>query len=160
MPKDVQTFLKNTTDRSQTPPKLRSIPQPISRQKRIQIDNDDFYIDLLLYNRKLKRLVAIDLKLDDFRAEHKGQMELYLRWLAKYETENGEAPPIGIILCTGKKQEQIELLELDASGIHVAEYLTVLPPPEVLHRKLHEAIKTARARIEAKESDAGQENTA
>ncbi len=122
----------------------------IARQKRIQIDNDDFYIDLLLYNRKLKRLVAIDLKLDDFRAEHKGQMELYLRWLAKHETELGEAPPIGIILCTGKKQEQIELLELDASGIHVAEYLTVLPPPAVLHRKLHEAIETARARIEAR----------
>lgn len=121
----------------------------IARQKRIQIDNDDFYIDLLFYNRKLKRLVAIDLKLDDFRAEHKGQMELYLRWLAKYETEPSESPPLGIILCTGKKQEQIELLELDASGIHVAEYLTVLPPPEVLREKLHAAIATARARIEA-----------
>lgn len=122
----------------------------IARQKRIQIDNDDFYIDLLFYNRKLKRLVAIDLKLDDFRAKHKGQMELYLRWLTKYETEPGELPPLGIILCTGKKQEQIELLELDASGIHVAEYLTVLPPPEVLREKLHAAIATARARIEAK----------
>ena len=125
----------------------------IARQKRIQIDNDDFYIDLLFYNRKLNRLVAIDLKLDDFRAEHKGQMELYLRWLAKYETEPGEAPPLGIILCTGKKQEQIELLELDASGIHVAEYLTVLPPPDVLREKLRGAIATARARIEEKGSE-------
>jgi len=132
----------------------------VARQQRIQIDNDDFYIDLLFYNRKLKRLVAIDLKLDDFRAEHKGQMELYLRWLAKYETEPGEAPPLGIILCTGKKQEQIELLELDASGIHVAEYLTVLPPPEVLRRKLHEAIEIARARIEAKGGNDGQEKMA
>lgn len=122
----------------------------VARQKRIQIDNDDFYIDLLLYNRKLKRLVAIDLKMDDFRAEHKGQMELYLRWLARHDTEANEAPPLGIILCTGKKQEQIELLELDAAGIHVAEYLTVLPPPDVLQRKLHEAIETARARIDAK----------
>lgn len=122
----------------------------IARQKRIQIDNDDFYIDLLFYNRKLNRLVAIDLKLGDFRAEHKGQMELYLRWLAKHETEVNELPPLGIILCTGKKQEQIELLELDGAGIHVAEYLTVLPPPEVLHKKLHEAIATAQARIEAK----------
>lgn len=120
----------------------------VARQKRIQIDNDDFYIDLLFYNRRLKRLVAIDLKLGDFKAEHKGQMELYLRWLAKHEQEAEEAPPLGIILCSGKKQEQIELLELDASGIHVAEYLTALPPKEVLQAKLHQAIESSRARLE------------
>lgn len=125
----------------------------IARQKRLQIDNDDFYIDLLLYNRKLRRLVAIDLKMDDFRAEHKGQMELYLRWLAKHEQEAGEAPPLGIILCTGKKREQIELLELDQTGIHVAEYLTVLPPREVLERKLHEAIAASRARLENRDGE-------
>jgi predicted nuclease of restriction endonuclease-like (RecB) superfamily len=120
----------------------------VARQKRIQIDNDDFYIDLLFYNRRLKRLVAIDLKLGDFKAGDKGQMELYLRWLAKYEQEAGEAPPLGIILCSGKKQEQIELLELDASGIHVAEYLTSLPPKAVLQQKLHEAISRSRARLD------------
>ena len=120
----------------------------VARQKRIQIDQDDFYIDLLFYNRRLKRLVAIDLKLGDFKAGDKGQMELYLRWLAKHEQEPGEAPPLGIILCSGKKQEQIELLELDASGIHVAEYLTSLPPREVLQAKLHEAIARSRARLE------------
>lgn len=120
----------------------------VARQKRIQIDNDDFYIDLLLYNRRLKRLVAIDLKLGDFKAADKGQMELYLRWLAKHEQEPGEAPPLGIILCSGKKREQIELLELDASGIHVAEYLTNLPPKEVLQQKLHEAIARSRARLD------------
>ncbi len=132
----------------------------VARQKRIQLDGDDFYIDLLFYNRKLKRLVVVELKQGNFKPEYKGQMELYLRWLAKFETEADENPPLGIILCAGKNSEQIELLELDASGIHVAEYLTVLPPPEVLHRKLHEAIETARARIEAKEGDAGQEKTA
>lgn len=120
----------------------------VARQKRIQIDHDDFYIDLLFYNRRLKRLVAIELKLGDFKPEHKGQMELYLRWLAKYEQEPGEAPPLGIILYSCKKQEQIELLELDASGIHVAEYLTALPPKEVLQAKLHEAIAHTRARLE------------
>lgn len=120
----------------------------VARQKRIQIDNDDFYIDLLLYNRRLKRLVAIDLKLGDFKAADKGQMELYLRWLAKHEQEPGEAPPLGIILCSGKKQEQIELLELDASGIHVAEYLTSLPSKEVLQQKLHEAVSRSRARLD------------
>jgi len=119
----------------------------VERQKRLQIDNDDYYIDLLFYNRKLKRLVAIDLKLGDFRAEYKGQMELYLRWLAKYEQEPDEASPLGIILCAGKKQEQIELLELDKSGIHVAEYLTVLPPPELLQAKLQNAIAIARQRL-------------
>ncbi|MFU2486191.1 PDDEXK nuclease domain-containing protein [Thauera sp. WH-1] len=121
----------------------------VARQKRIQIDHDDFYIDLLFYNRRLKRLLAIELKLGEFKAEYKGQMELYLRWLAKHEREPGEAPPLGIILCTGKKREQIELLELDASGIHVAEYLTVLPPREVLQAKLHEAIVRSRARLES-----------
>ncbi|WP_221174587.1 PDDEXK nuclease domain-containing protein [Burkholderia pseudomallei] len=120
----------------------------VARQKRLPIDDDDFYLDLLFYNRKLKRLVAIELKLGAFKAEHKSQMELYLRWLAKHEQEPGEAPPIGIILCAGKKQEQIELLELGKSGIHVAEYLTVLPPRETLQAKLHQSIAAARARLD------------
>ncbi len=119
----------------------------VSRQKRLQIDDDDFYIDLLFYNRKLKRLVAIDLKLGSFRPEHKSQMELYLRWLSKHDQEPNEETPLGIILCAGKKQEQIELLELDKSSIHVAEYLTILPPKEVLQAKLQDAISTARHRL-------------
>jgi predicted nuclease of restriction endonuclease-like (RecB) superfamily len=119
----------------------------VARQKRIQLDQDDFYIDLLLYNRRLKRLVAIELKLGEFKAADKGQMELYLRWLAKHEQEPDEAPPLGIILCSGKKQQQIELLELDASGIHVAEYLTALPPKAVLKAKLLDAIERSRERL-------------
>jgi predicted nuclease of restriction endonuclease-like (RecB) superfamily len=125
----------------------------VARQKRLQIDNDDFYIDLLFYNRRLKRLVAIDLKLGDFKAADKGQMELYLRWLAKHEQEPDEAAPLGIILCSGKKQEQIELLELDASGIHVAEYLTELPPKALLQQKLHEAITRSRQRLDNRSVD-------
>lgn len=122
----------------------------VARQKRIQLDGDDFYIDLLFYNRKLKRLVAVELKQGAFKPEYKGQMELYLRWLAKHETEAGEETPLGIILCAGKNTEQIELLELGSVGIHVAEYLTVLPPAEVLRDKLHDAIETARMRIETR----------
>jgi predicted nuclease of restriction endonuclease-like (RecB) superfamily len=125
----------------------------VARQKRIQIDSDDFYIDLLFYNRKLKRLVAVELKMGDFQAQDKGQMELYLRWLAKYETEEGEGMPLGIILCAGKKQEQIELLELDKSGIHVAQYLTVLPPRETLQAKFVQTIELARERLAAKASE-------
>ncbi|WP_035055530.1 PDDEXK nuclease domain-containing protein [Andreprevotia chitinilytica] len=125
----------------------------IARQKRLQIDHRDYYIDLLFYNRKLKRLVAVDLKIGDFDAAYKGQMELYLRWLAKYEQEAGEAPPLGIILCTGKTQEQIELLELDKSSIHVAEYLTVLPSREALQVKLHQSIAIARQRFAPREDE-------
>ena len=123
----------------------------IARQKHLQIDGDDFYLDLLFYNRKLKRLVAIELKLGSFQPGDKGQMELYLRWLAKHEREPDENPPLGIILCAGKKQEQIELLELDKSGIHVAEYLTILPPKEVLQARLQQAIANARQRLAIEE---------
>lgn len=124
----------------------------VARQKRLQIDNNDFYIDLLFYNRRLKRLIAIELKLGEFKAAHKGQMELYLRWLAKNEQEPGEAPPLGIILCTGKNHEQIELLELDQSGIHVAEYLTGLPSRQLLEQKLHEAVALSKARLDNRSS--------
>ncbi|HAS6258160.1 TPA: DUF1016 family protein [Vibrio parahaemolyticus] len=119
----------------------------VARQKRIQIDNDDFYIDLLFYNRKLKRLVAIDLKLEKFKHSHKSQMELYLSWLKKYETEEGENPPLGIILCSSKKQEQIELLEMEGSDIHVAEYLTRLIDVELLEQKLQHSIANAKQRL-------------
>lgn len=121
----------------------------VARQRRIQLDNDDFYIDLLFYNRRLRRMVAIELKLGDFQPGYKGQMELYLRWLAQHDQEPGDAPPLGIILCTGKKTEQIELLELDKSGIHVAEYLTVLPPREEFAARVQQALIAARARLEA-----------
>lgn len=124
----------------------------LARQKRIQIDDEDFHLDLLFYNRKLRRLVAVELKIGEFKAAFKGQMELYLRWLDKHEREPGEAPPLGIILCAGKKREQIELLELDKSGIHVAEYLTALPPPAVLAERLQQATERARSQIERRKS--------
>ncbi len=120
----------------------------LARQKRMMIDDEDFHLDLLFFHRDLKRLVAIELKLGDFKPEYKGQMELYLRWLDKHERRPGEEPPLGLILCAGKKKERIELLELDRSGIHVAEYLTELPPKEILQEKLHKAIEHARQRLE------------
>ncbi|STY62187.1 PDDEXK nuclease domain-containing protein [Mannheimia haemolytica] len=119
----------------------------VARQKRIQIDNDDFYIDLLFYNRKLKRLIAIELKTESFKHSHKSQMELYLAWLAKHEQEADENPPLGIILCTGKKQEQVELLDLKNSDIHIAEYMTVLPSKAVLEQRLHLAVERAKERF-------------
>ena len=75
-------------------------------------------------------------------------MELYLRWLEKNEMEENEESPLGLILCAEGSKEIIELLQLDASGIHVAEYLTELPPKDLLKKKLHAAIKSAKARLE------------
>jgi predicted nuclease of restriction endonuclease-like (RecB) superfamily len=119
----------------------------VARQKRIQVDSDDHYIDLLFYHRILRRLVAIDLKLGDFKPADKGQMELYLRWLDKHERQADEGAPIGLILCAGKKHETVELLELERSGIRVAEYLTELPSRKILEKKLHKAIEYARQRL-------------
>ncbi len=119
----------------------------VGRQHRITIDGEDHYIDLLFYHRKLKRLVVIDLKLGEFQAADKGQMELYLRWLEKYEMEPGENTPLGLILCADKSTEKIELLQLDKSGIHVATYLTELPPIETLRKKLHESVQLAQQRL-------------
>lgn len=119
----------------------------LARQKRITVGHDDFYLDLLFYHRGLNRLVAIELKLDRFRPEYKGQMELYLRWLDRHEKKQGEEPPIGLILCAGKSEEQIELLEMGKSGIRVAEYMTQLPPRRMLEKKLHEAMQSARLKL-------------
>ncbi len=119
----------------------------LARQKRFQLDHDDYYIDLLFFHRGLNRLIAVELKLGDFKAEYKGQMELYLRWLSKYERRPEENEPLGIILCAGKKQELVEIMELDKSGIHIAEYLTELPSRELLKKRLHGAVEAARARI-------------
>ncbi|MGD1045760.1 MAG: PDDEXK nuclease domain-containing protein [Bacteroidota bacterium] len=120
----------------------------VDRQKRITIDGEDYYIDLLFFHRTLRRLVAIELKLDKFKAADKGQMELYLRWLEKYEQKPGEETPIGLILCAGKSSEHIELLQLQKSGIRVAEYMTELPPQKILERKLHQAIAMAREQLQ------------
>ncbi|MCJ7616045.1 MAG: DUF1016 domain-containing protein, partial [Desulfobacterales bacterium] len=121
----------------------------VSRQKRITVDDEDYYLDLLFFHRKLKRLIAIELKLGKFKAAYKGQMELYLRWLEKHEKEPGEETPLGLILCAGKTSEQIELLQLDKSGIKVAEYMTELPKRELLEQKLHKAVELARKRLES-----------
>ncbi|AGF55718.1 putative nuclease of restriction endonuclease-like (RecB) superfamily [Clostridium saccharoperbutylacetonicum] len=123
----------------------------LGRQVRMTLGNKDYYIDLLFYHRKLRRLVLIELKLGEFLPEHKGQVELYLRWLQKNEMNDGEEPPIAIILCASKNEEEIELLEVDKSGIHVGQYLTQLPPKELFQEKLHKAIERARDSLASRE---------
>jgi hypothetical protein len=119
----------------------------VARQKRISVDSEDYYLELLCYHRPLRRLVAIDLKLGRLRAADKRQMELYLRWLERYETRPGEEPPLELILCAGKSEEHVELLQLDQSGIRVAQYLTELPRRELLEKTLHDSIRRARERL-------------
>lgn len=118
----------------------------VARQKRISVGADDFYLDLLLYHRHLKRLVAVELKLEKFQPGHKGQMELYLRWLNQHDRAMGEEPPIGLILCATKDAEQVKLMDMDASNIRVAEYLAHIPDMKVLQTQLHRAVELARER--------------
>lgn len=121
----------------------------VSRQKRMQIDHEDYYLDLLFYHRKLRRLIAIELKIGDFRAADKGQMELYLAWLKRHECEPDDESPIGLILCAGKNEQHVELLEPGRSGIHVASYWTKVLPKAELEQKLREAVRLARSRLES-----------
>jgi len=119
----------------------------VARQKRISVDSEDYYLDLLFYHRRLRCLVAIDLKLGKFQAADKGQMELYLRWLEKHDTQPGEEPPLGLILCADKSTEHVELLRLEDSSIRVAQYLTELPSKKILQQKLHKSLELARERL-------------
>lgn len=128
----------------------------VARQKRMSVGKDDFYLDLLFYHRHLRRLVAVELKLESFQPAHTGQMELYLRWLDKHERAPGEEAPVGLILCASADAEQVELLQLDEKSIHVAEYLTELPPANVLQDRLHRAIAHARERIAALPAPKGE----
>ncbi|MCX6115036.1 MAG: PDDEXK nuclease domain-containing protein [Proteobacteria bacterium] len=120
----------------------------VERQKRMIIENDEIVLDLLFFHRKLRRLVAIELKLGQFKAAYMGQMSLYLKWLNRYERQEGEEAPIGIILCTEANRGQIELLELDKAGIAVAEYWTELPPKKQFERKIKEIMQEAKERLE------------
>jgi len=122
----------------------------LERQKRITVDGEDHYLDLLFYHRHLRRLVAIDLKLEEFKPGDKGQMEFYLRWLDRHERKPGEEAPIGLILCAGQRHETVELLDLEKSGIRVSSYWTEVLPKEQLQKKLHEAVRLARARLAEK----------
>ena len=132
----------------------------VTRQKRMVIDGEDHTLDLLFYHRRLRRLVAVELKLGKFKAAYKGQMELYLRWLEENEQEPSEESPLGLILCAEGGHESIALLRLDQAGIRVGQYLTELPPKKLLERKLHESIALSRALLESHSKPRGREKTA
>ncbi|MBS0464385.1 MAG: DUF1016 family protein [Proteobacteria bacterium] len=134
----------------------------VARQKRISVGADDFHLDLLFYHRRLRRLVAVELKLEKFQPAHKGQMELYLRWLDQHDRAAGEEPPIGLILCASKDAEQVKLMDMEASNIRVAEYLAHIPDMKVLQAHLHRAVELARQRaaprmLSGKKTEVGDE---
>ena len=120
----------------------------VERQKRMVIDGEDFYLDLLFYHRKLRRLIAVDLKITPFKPAYKSQMELYLNWLNKYERESWEEPPLGLILCAEGAEEQIQLLEFDKTGIRVAQYYTELPDQKLLQQTIRNYIQHAKQTTE------------
>ena len=120
----------------------------VERQKRMTMGGDDFTLDLLFYHRILQRLVAVELKIGRFKPPYMGQMRFYLKWLDRYERQEHENAPIGLILCTTASRDQIELLELDQEGIAVAEYWTNLPSKAVFERKIREILHEAQERLE------------
>jgi predicted nuclease of restriction endonuclease-like (RecB) superfamily len=119
----------------------------MARQKRMIIDNEDYYLDLLFYHRGLNRLVAIELKLGKFKPAYKAQMELYLRWLERYEMRQHEELPIGLILCADGNKDMMELLMIDEKRIRVANYNTELPEAKIIKQKLQKAIRNAKAKM-------------
>lgn len=129
----------------------------VERQKRMIIDGEDFYLDLLFFHRRLKRLVAVELKLGKFQAADKGQMELYLKWLDRYERQEGENAPLGLILCAAASREQVELLEMHKDGIMVAEYWTELPPKKEFEQKIHTLLLEARERLARRQLPGSEE---
>lgn len=109
----------------------------VARQFAMRIDDDDYWLDLLFYHRRLRCLVAVDLKIGPFVAADKGQMDLYLSWLKAHDWREGENEPVGLILCTSKKRQHVELLL--GHGPHkmqVSEYRTQLPTKRVLEDQL------------------------
>ena len=129
----------------------------VARQKRMTVDNDDFYLDLLFFSRPLRRLIAVELKIGKFKAAYEGQMKLYLKWLDRYERREGEEPPIGLILCTVASREQIELLEMHKDGIVVAEHWTALPPKAELQARIQQIYEAAAERVARRELEASSE---
>lgn len=123
----------------------------VARQKRMTVDNDDFYLDLLFFSRPLRRLIAVELKVGAFKPAYEGQMKFYLKWLDRYERRDGEEAPIGLILCTEASREQVELLEMYKDGIVVAEYWIALPPKAELAARIQAIYRAAAERVARRE---------
>ena len=113
---------------------------------RLQVGNEDFYVDLLFYHRTLQCLIVFELKIDKFRPEHMGQLEFYLEALDRDVKKVHENPSIGVLLCAYKDNDVVEYaLSRSLSPTLIADYETKLIPKAVLQRKLHELVEDAES---------------
>ena len=128
----------------------------VGRQKRLQIGSKSYYVDLLMYHRRLRCLGVIDLKVGEFTHADAGQMNLYLNYLRENETLEGEAPPIGLILCA-EKDEAVAQYALGglSNQVFASRYKLELPEPEVLKREIEAERQRLEHRqlLQEKESD-------
>lgn len=122
----------------------------IARQRRVTFDNEHYYIDLLLYNRRLKCLFAIDLILGHFRHEYAGAMNFYLNYLKSEETEPDENPPVGLILCSDKNETHVEYAIGGLSNqVFVSRYLLNLPSEQELTAFIQQQRREIEDRLES-----------
>jgi predicted nuclease of restriction endonuclease-like (RecB) superfamily len=111
----------------------------VARQKRITIDEEHFYVDLVFYNRFLRSFVVIDLKIGKLKHQDIGQMMMYVNYYDRVEKQEDENPTVGIILCRDKSKALVEMtLPKDNSQIFASKYLTVLPDKEEFRKLLEE----------------------
>jgi YhcG PDDEXK nuclease domain len=101
----------------------------------------------LITQQHITELATYELKLGKFKYSYKSQMELYLRWLEKYEMRQHEELPVGLILCADNKKEIVELLMIDEKRIRVANYATEMPEAKIIKQKLQKAISNAKAKM-------------
>ncbi len=111
-----------------------------ARQKRFTFDEDNYYVDLIFYNRLLRCYVLIDLKIDKLTHQDLGQMQMYVNYYDRYQKLPEENPTIGILLCKEKNDALVEITLPENSNIFAAEYALYLPDKKVLQKKLKEWI--------------------
>ena len=114
----------------------------VARQKRIRVGDEWYRIDLLLFHRKLKCLVIIDLKIGKFTHADAGQMNLYLNYVREHLIEQGESEPVGLILCSAKNEAVVHYAMGGIKAkVFASHYLTNLPNEETLRQEI---LKTQR----------------
>lgn len=111
-----------------------------ARQKRFTFEEENFYVDLVFYNRLLQCYVLIDLKIDKLAHQELGQMQMYVNYYDRYIKQDFEKPTIGILLCKEKKDALVELTLPKDSNIYAQQYALYLPDKQLLQSKLREWI--------------------